>query len=185
MNGVTASTEDILNQSYPIARPFNVVTKGGLTDEIASDFYAYILSKEGQAVVGEHGLVPVTAEETPAYAGNVLSGKLTVGGSTSVAPIMEKLIEAYNVLNPGVIIDLQSTGSTAGVTSVLDGTYQIGMASRELKDSEKESGALGIAIAMDGIAVIVHPDNPIEDMTVEQVRQVFTGEITTWDALSE
>lgn len=185
VNGVVASTEDILNQSYPIARPFNIVTKGELTDEIAKDFYAFIMSKEGQKVVGENGLVPVDTAETPAYEGKALEGKLTVGGSTSVTPIMEKLAEAYNVLQPKVVIDLQSTGSTAGVTGTLDGTYQLGMASRGLKDSEKENGAVGTVIAMDGIAVIVHPDNPIEDLTVEQIRQVFIGEVTTWDALNK
>ncbi len=185
VNGVVASTEDILNQSYPIARPFNIVTKGELTDEIAKDFYAFIMSKEGQKVVGDNGLVPVDTAETPAYEGKALEGKLTVGGSTSVTPIMEKLAEAYNVLQPKVVIDLQSTGSTAGVTGALDGTYQLGMASRGLKDSEKENGAVGTVIAMDGIAVIVHPDNPIEDLTVEQIRQVFIGEVTTWDALNK
>ncbi|MGI6671115.1 MAG: substrate-binding domain-containing protein [Christensenellales bacterium] len=185
VNGVVASTEDILNQSYPIARPFNIVTKGELTDEIAKDFYAFIMSKEGQKVVGDNGLVPVDTAETPAYEGKALEGKLTVGGSTSVTPIMEKLAEAYNVLQPKVVIDLQSTGSTAGVTGALDGTYQLGMASRGLKDSEKENGAVGTVIAMDGIAVIVHPDNPIEDLTVEQIRQVFVGEVTTWDALNK
>ncbi len=185
VNGVVASTEDILNQTYPIARPFNVVTNGELTDGIAKDFYAYIMSKEGQQVVSDAGLVPVVTDESASYENSGLTGKLTVGGSTSVTPVMEKLIEAYNVINPDVVIDLQSTGSTAGVTGALDGTYQIGMASRELKDSEKESGALGTAIAMDGIAVIVHPDNPLEDLTMEQVRQVFTGEITAWDALNK
>ena len=185
VNGVVASAEDILNQSYPIARPFNIVTKGELTDEIAKDFYAFIMSKEGQKVVGENGLVPVDTAETPAYEGKALEGKLTVGGSTSVTPIMEKLAEAYNVLQPKVVIDLQSTGSTAGVTGTLDGTYQLGMASRGLKDSEKGNGAVGTVIAMDGIAVIVHPDNPIEDLTVEQIRQVFIGEVTTWDALNK
>lgn len=185
VNGVVASTEDILSQAYPIARPFNIVTKGELTDEIAKDFYAFIMSKEGQKVVGENGLVPVDTAETPAYEGKALEGKLTVGGSTSVTPIMEKLAEAYNVLQPKVVIDLQSTGSTAGVTGALDGTYQLGMASRGLKDSEKENGAVGTVIAMDGIAVIVHPDNPIEDLTVEQIRQVFIGEVTTWDALNK
>lgn len=185
VNGVVASTEDILSQAYPIARPFNIVTKGELTDEIAKDFYAFIMSKEGQKVVGDNGLVPVDTAETPAYEGKALEGKLTVGGSTSVTPIMEKLAEAYNVLQPKVVIDLQSTGSTAGVTGALDGTYQLGMASRGLKDSEKENGAVGTVIAMDGIAVIVHPDNPIEDLTVEQIRQVFVGEVTTWDALNK
>ena len=136
-------------------------------------------------MVAANGLVPVSTEETKAYEAAKVEGKLTVGGSTSVTPVMEKLIEAYNAINSKVVIDLQSTGSTAGVTGALDGTYQIGMASRELKESEVANGATGHVLAMDGIAVIVNPANPLEDVTVDQVRQIFTGEVTTWDALSK
>lgn len=180
VNGVDASTENILNTTYPIARPFNVVTKGELTDELAKDFMAFVMSKEGQAVVAEDGLVPVSTEETPSYTASGLKGVLVVGGSTSVAPVMELLGEAYVALNPEVEVDVQSTGSSAGVTGALDGTYMIGMASRALKDSEVESGAVGTAIGIDGIAVIVNPANTVEDLTVEQVKSVFTGEVTTW-----
>lgn len=185
VNGVEASTENILNNTYPIARPFNVVTKGELTDELAKDFYAFIMSKEGQAVVAEDGLVPVGNDETPSYTASGLKGVVVVGGSTSVAPVMELLGEAYTALNPEVEVDVQSTGSSAGVTGALDGTYMIGMASRALKDSEIEAGALGTAIGIDGIAVIAAPQNPVEDLSLEQVRQIFTGEVTTWDALNK
>lgn len=179
VNGVEPSTENILNKTYPIARPFNVVTKGELTDELALDFMAFVMSKQGQEVVAEDGLVPV-ANEAPEYEAKGLKGVLVVGGSTSVAPVMELLGEAYTALNPEVEVDVQSTGSTAGVTGALDGTYTIGMASRELKDSETEAGALGTPIGIDGIAVITAPQNPVEDLTLEQVRQIFVGEITTW-----
>lgn len=180
VNGVEPTTENILNKTYPIARPFNVVTKGEITDPIAKDFMAFVMSKEGQAVVAEDGLVPVSTEETPSYTASKLSGSLVVGGSTSVALVMELLAEAYTALNPDVEIDVQSTGSSAGVTGALDGTYTLGMASRELKDSEKESGAVPVVIGIDGIAVIKNPANPLNDLTLEQVRQIFTGEITTW-----
>lgn len=185
VGGVVPSTQDILNGSYAVARPFNVVTKGELTDEVAKDFMAYILSKEGQEVVSANGLVPVSNDTTPSYEARNLSGKITVGGSTSVAPVMEKLIEAYKALNANVEIDLQSTGSSAGVTNALNGTYTIGMASRALKDSEIADGAAGTVLAMDGIAIIVNPANPIEDIELEQVRQIFVGEVTSWDALSK
>lgn len=183
VDGVVASTEDILNKSYPIARPFNVVTKGEVTDPIALDFLHFILSKQGQEVVAGDGLVPVATDETPDYATSTLEGKLTVGGSTSVAPVMELLAEAYQALNPKVEIDIQATGSSAGVTGALDGTYHIGMASRELKTSETEAGALAAPIGIDGIAVVVNPQNPAEDLNLEQVRAIFTGEITLWNEI--
>lgn len=185
VNGVEATTEHILDGSYPIARPFNVVTKGELTDELAIDFLAFVMSLEGQEVVKSDGLVSVATEETKSYTPANLKGVLVVGGSTSVAPVMELLGEAYSALNPEVEVDVQSTGSTAGVTGAMDGTYAIGMASRTLKSSEIEAGALGIAIGIDGIAVITATQNPVEDLTLEQVRQVFTGEVTTWDAISK
>ena len=185
VNDVIASTQDIMNKTYPIARPFNVVTKGELENEIAIDFFHFIMSKEGQEVVGANGLVPVAADATVSYQAKDVEGQLNVGGSTSVAPVMEKLMEAYTALNPKVVIDIQSTGSTAGVTGPLDGTYDIGMASRELKGSEVEAGAVAHVLGMDGIAVIVHPDNPLEDISMEQVRAVFVGETTTWDALNQ
>ena len=180
VNGVEAATENILNHTYPIARPFNVVTKGELTDELAKDFLAFVMSKEGQAVVAEDGLVPVVTDETPSYTASGLKGVVVVGGSTSVAPVMEKLGEAYAALNPEVEVDVQATGSSAGVAGALDGTYMIGMASRALKSSETEGGALGTVIGLDGIAVIVNPTNSTEDLTVEQVRKIFTGEVTVW-----
>lgn len=185
VEGVEASTENILNGTYKIARPFNVVIKGELTDELAIDFMAFVMSKEGQAIVAEDGLVSGATDETPSYEAANKSGSLTVGGSTSVAPVTELLAEAYMELNPEAKIEVQSTGSSAGVTGALDGTYGIGMASRLLKDSEVEKGAQPIVIGTDGIAVVVNLANPVEDITVEQVRQVFTGEVTTWDALSK
>ena len=184
VNGVEASTENILNETYPIARPFNIVNKGEVTDELAKDFISFIMSKQGQEVAAGDGLVPA-ASEAPEYKAAGLKGTLVVGGSTSVAPVMELLAEAYTALNPEVEVDVQATGSSAGVTGALDGTYMIGMASRALKDSEKEAGAVAMAIGIDGIAVIVSPENTIEDLTLEQVRQIFVGEVTTWADLSK
>lgn len=184
VNGVEATTENILNETYPIARPFNIVTKGDVTDELSKDFIAFIMSKQGQAVAAEDGLVPA-ASEAMEYKASGLKGTLVVGGSTSVSPVMEILAEAYIELNPEVEIDVQATGSSAGVTGALDGTYMIGMASRALKDSEKEAGAQAMAIGIDGIAVIVAPANTTEDLSLEQIRQIFVGEIKTWAELSK
>ena len=185
VEGVAPSTENILNGSYKIARPFNVVTNGELSDPLAIDFMKYVMSKEGQAIVVEDGLVSSANDQTPSYEAAMLSGSLTLGGSTSVAPVMELLAEAYMELNPDANIEVQSTGSSAGVTGALDGTYGIGMASRSLKDSEIEKGALATAIGTDGIAVVVNLANPMDDITVEQVRQVFVGEVTTWAELGK
>ena len=183
VNGVIPSADTILDGSYPIARPFNIVTKGELTDELAIDFLAFVLSLQGQEIVAEDGLVPVKNEETQEYKPQNLKGTLVVGGSTSVAPVIELLKEAYEALNPEVEVDVQSTGSSAGVTGALDGTYALGMASRDLKDSEKENGARPVVIGVDGIALIKNPANPIADLSLEQVKGIFTGEIRTWSEL--
>ena len=185
VEGVEASTGNILNGTYKIARPFNVVTNGNLTDPLALDFMRFVMSREGQAIVADDGLVSDANGQTPAYVAAGLAGSLTVGGSTSVAPVMELLGEAYMELNPDAVIEVQSTGSSAGVTGALDGTYDIGMASRALKDSEVEKGALGIVIGTDGIVLVVNLNNPLEDISVEQARQIFTGEITTWADLNK
>lgn len=183
--GVEATTENILNKTYSIARPFNIVTKGELTDELAKDFYAFIMSKEGQQVITENKAISVATDATPSYKAAGLKGKLVVGGSSSVSPVMEKLKEAYVALNPDADIELQTTDSTSGVTNALNGTYGIGMASRELKDSEVKNGAVGTVIAMDGICVVVHPANPTDSVELEQVRQIFVGEVTTWENLAK
>ena len=156
-----------------------------MTDELARDFMAFVLSVQGQEIVAEDGLVPVNTGETQEYKPQNLKGTLVVGGSTSVAPVIELLKEAYEALNPEVEVDVQSTGSSAGVTGALDGTYALGMASRDLKDSEMENGAVPVVIGVDGIALIKNPANPLTDLSLEQVRAIFTGEIKTWSELSE
>ncbi len=180
IDGVAASVDNIKNSSYKIARPFNIATKGDAS-EAAQDFINYILSAEGQAVVEGNGYISVG---TPAaFASNGASGKVVVSGSSSVTPVMEKLIEAYKAVNAGVEIELQTNDSTTGMTNTLDGVCDIGMASRELKATETEAGLTPIVIAMDGIAVIVNNDCPITGLTSEQVMNIFTGETTTWGEL--
>ena len=181
VDGAEATAENVASGAYKAARPFNIATKGE-PEGLAGDFIGFILSADGQAVVGDSGYIAVAADAAP-YAGDRPEGKLVIAGSSSVAPVMEKLIEAYREINPKAVIELQSSDSTAGMTAAIDGACDIGMASRALK--EEEAAALrGLAIANDGIAVVVAPGNPLEEITGEQVRQVFTGEITTWDALA-
>lgn len=180
VEGVEATSDNVKSGSYPVARPFNVAWKEDNIGEIGQDLMKFILSPEGQAVVEEAGFVSAEVGEDYEAAG--LSGQITVGGSTSVTPVMEKLVEAYNVHNPNVQVDIQSTGSSAGMTAAMEGQANIGMASRELKDEEAAALESSV-IAIDGIAVIVHNDNPLETLTMDEIQKIFVGEITTWDAV--
>lgn len=181
VDGAAASVENIENGTYKIARPFNIAT-GAEVSEVAQDFINYILSADGQAVITENSYIAVSDAE--AYTAAGVSGKIVVAGSSSVTPVMEKLKEAYVALNPEVEIEVQQSDSTTGVNSVIDGVCDIGMASRDLKDSELEKGVTGTVIARDGIAVIVNNENPTTDITSAQVLSIFTGETTTWSDMT-
>lgn len=179
IEGVEATAEHVKDGSYPIARPFHIAWKAGQSD-LAANFIAFLQSEQGQAVVNENGYVGI--DDAQPYALSPVAGKLVVGGSSSVSPLMEKLIEAYAEVNPDADIELQTTDSTTGMTSAMEGTYDIGMASRDL--TQDEAAALEyLSIAMDGIAVIVSPENPIENLTLEQAGSIFLGEITNWSEL--
>ncbi|MGN0321616.1 MAG: substrate-binding domain-containing protein [Oliverpabstia sp.] len=177
IDGAEATVDNIKSGTYKISRPFNIVTKEGLS-EVAADFVKYIMSEDGQAVVEDNGYISQGNEGS--YEASGLSGKVTVAGSSSVTPVMEKLKEAYMAVNPDVEIEVQQSDSTTGVNSAIEGICDIGMASRELKDSEASEGITAQAIALDGIAVVVNLNNPISDMTSEQVRSIFTGETQDW-----
>ena len=177
IDGVAATTDNVKNGSYGVSRPFNIVTKEG-TSEVAEDFIAFILSDEGQAVVEEAGYI--SQGSTGAYKASGMSGKITVEGSSSVTPVMEKLKDAYLVINPDVTIEVQQSDSTTGVTSTVEGVCDIGMASRALKDSEVEQGVEARAIALDGIAVVVNKSSQVDNLTKEQVMKIYTGELTKW-----
>lgn len=177
IDGVEASVENIKSGDYKIARPFNIATKEGLSDS-AQDFIDFIMSADGQAVIEDNGYISVAGTEP--YSGSMESGEIVVAGSSSVTPVMEKLKEAYLAKNAGVSIEIQQSDSSTGMADAIDGTCDIGMASRELKDSEKEQGLTATVIAMDGIAVIVNQDCPAAGFTSEQVKDIFTGEATVW-----
>lgn len=179
IDGAPASAENVKNGAYPIARPFIIATKGEASG-LARDFIDFILSAEGQEVVAG-GYIAID-DSAPAYAGTGPEGKITVAGSSSVTPVMEKLKEAYLVLNPNADIEIQMSDSTAGMTGAIDGTCDIGMASRQLKEGEAAQ-LTGVSIALDGIAVIVNTANPVEGLTSEQVKSIFTGETAAWDGV--
>ena len=182
IDGAAATVENIENGSYKISRPFNIATKSE-PSEAAADFIAFILSDEGQKVVKDNGYIPV--KTNGAYNGSKPSGKISIGGSSSVTPVMEKLKEAYNAVNPNVTIEINMTDSSSGMTSVAEGACDIGMASRAVKQSELDKGLVPTTIATDGIAVIVNLENTFDALTADQVRRIYIGELTTWSALEE
>ncbi len=180
IDGVDATAENIENGTYKVSRPFNIAVSNNLDNPVATDFISFIMSTEGQAVVSEEGYIPVA--DVTDYAGSAPEGSCVVGGSSSVTPLMEKLIEAYAEVNPNASIELQQSDSTTGMTSTIEGSYDIGMASRELKD-EEAAELTGTVIATDGIAVIVNQNNPTDDLTSDQVKNIYLGDVTTWDAI--
>lgn len=177
IDGADATVANITNGSYKISRPFNIAVKEGLSP-VALDFVNFIVSDEGQKVIAANKYIKI--QNTKAYTSSKANGKVVVAGSSSVSPVMEKLIEAYKGVNPNAKLELQTSDSTTGVTNAITGACDIGMASRALKDSEKAKGVKEITIAIDGIAVIVNKVNPVENMTKVQVEQIFTGNITKW-----
>ena len=178
VDGIAPSAEAVKDGSYKVARPFNIVTKDNVSD-VAQDFINYIMSADGQQVITDDGYISVAEGET--FTSTGASGKITIDGSSSVSPVMEKLVEAYKKVNPNADIEQQTTDSTTGITSAIDGKCDIGMASRDLKD--EETGVTATKIALDGIAVIVNNANPIDEISSDMVKQIFTGEVTQWDAV--
>ena len=177
VDGVEATAENVKSGDYKVSRPFNIVTKDVSPE--AQDFIDFIMSEEGQAVAEEEGYI--SEGNQGAFEGGDVSGTITVSGSSSVTPLMEKLAEAYNAVNPDLEIQVQQSDSTTGVTDAINGISDIGMASRELKDDETSQGITGTVIALDGIAVIVNSENPVEDIASDMITKIYTGEVTAWD----
>ena len=178
VDGAEATADNVAAGTYKVQRPFNIATNGTPGDA-AQDFINFIMSREGQAVVVENGYIAVGNQ--PEYEAADVKGKIVVAGSSSVTPVMEKLKEAYEAVNPNVEIEVQQSDSTTGMQSAIDGLCDIGMASRELKDSETEAGLTATVIAQDGIAIIVNNGSGIKELTSEQIKSIYTGEITTWE----
>ena len=182
VDGVEVSVDTIKAGEYAVSRPFVVCYKEENLSELGKDFVSYIMSAEGQQILSDEGYIAAD-DAAASYTASGLSGNLSVNGSTSVGPVMEVLAEAYKALNPDVVIDVQQTGSGTGITAAIDGSCEIGMSSRALKDEEVAEGLTPVTIALDGIAVIVNQANTVEDLTAEQIRQIYTGEITDWSQL--
>lgn len=187
VDGVAPTSEEIALGKYKLVHPFNVVTRGGLgqLSPVARDFVGFVLSDEGQRVVEKTGYLRV-GSAAKAYSGDpAITGKVHCSGSSSVAPCLEKLKEAYLATHPGVSVEVQQSDSSTGVKDAKDGICDLGMASRELKESEKSAGLEASAIALDGLAVIVNPANPVVSLSCEQIRRAFEGEVRTWAELSK
>ena len=185
IDGVEATVDNVSNDSYKIARPFNILTSDKESDA-AKDFVNYIMSSDGQKIVEDNGYIKEAADAKAYEAADGVSGKVVVAGSSSVTPVMEKLKEAYEKANGCKIsVEVQQSDSTTGVNMAAEGTADIGMASRDLKDEEKDLGLTATVIARDGIAVIVNKDNDIDELTSDQVKAVYTGETTTWEDLAK
>lgn len=182
IDGTEPSAENVENESYKVVRPFNIAVKEDVS-EAAQDFINFIMSKEGQAVVEENGYIPVG--DQPEYEGTSPEGKIVVAGSSSISPVMEKLKEAYEQVNANATIEVQQSDSTTGMQSVIDGLCDIGMASRELKDSETSEGLSPTVIAQDGIAVIVNNDSGIDELTSDQVKSIYLGDALDWEDVLE
>ena len=183
IEGIDATAENVANGTYTVSRPFNIATLDTLSDS-AKDFIGYILSAEGQAVIEENGYIAIDKEAEP-YSSSGATEKIVVGGSSSVSPVMEKLKEAYQAVNPDADIEIQTSDSTTGMNDAAAGTCDIGMASRELKEEELAAGLTNTVIANDGIAVIVNKENPISNLTKDQVMNIYTGNVTAWDDITE
>lgn len=182
INGIEATPENVDNGSYVVSRPFNIVTKADGVSDAAQDFINYILSDDGQAIVEEEDFIKIDA--TGAYQSNGTTGKtISVAGSSSVTPVMQVLAEKYEAIS-GNKVEVNQSDSSTGVSSAIDGTCDIGMASRELKDSESSQGVVSTVIAVDGIAIIVNPDNTVEDLTLEQIAKIYKGEWTEWSQVT-
>ena len=182
IDGAEATAENIESGDYKVVRPFNIATKDDVS-EAAQDFITYIMSADGQKIIEDNGYISVG--DKPAYEAAAVEGKVVVAGSSSVTPVMEKLAEGYKTVNDKVEIEVQQSDSTTGMTSAIDGLCDIGMASRDLKDSETEAGLTATVIAKDGIAVIVNNDNDLEELSSDQVKSIFTGDITDWEDVTK
>ena len=179
VDGVEATVANVKAGTYKVARPFNVAVKEESLSDLAKDFLAFIQSAEGQKVITDAGYVSVV-DDAKAYSGTKPEGKIVVAGSSSVTPVMEKLKEAYLAVNTNASIEVQQSDSSTGMSSAIAGSCDIGMASRELKDSELEKGLTPVTIAMDGIAVVVNNENPAEELSSEQIKEIFLGNVDSW-----
>lgn len=176
IDGVAPSVANINNKSYTIFRPFNVVTK--TKTPLAEDFLSYAISQNALAIIEKAGYIAVSKN---AFSSKKPKGKLIIAGSSSVTPLMEKLKEAYEKINPNANLEILQSDSTTGVTSTIEGIADIGMVSREVKQSELKKGLKAQVLALDGLAVIVHKSNKLDSISKENVKKIFMGELSEWD----
>jgi phosphate transport system substrate-binding protein len=189
IDGAEANAANIRSGAYTIARPFYIAVRNDVS-EAAKRFIAFMTSPEGQAIVSANGYLPLDAAAPPASPSIGTSPRppagtrIVVAGSSSVTPLMEKLREAYIAKYAGIEIEIQQSDSSTGVNSAINGICDIGMASRTLRQSEIDKGLQGIVIATDGIVVIVNKTNPHDGLSREEVKAIYSGSVTDWNALT-
>ena len=179
VDGTEATTDNVKSGAYAVQRPFNIVTKTDEVSDAAADFISYIMSAEGQKIIEDNGYIAVN-ENAESYKASGAKGEVKVSGSSSVTPVMEKLKEAFEAVNSDITVTINQSDSSTGVQDAIDGKSDVGMASRDLKDSEVEGGAVNTVIAKDGIAIIVNKDSTVDNLTSEQIMKIYTGEYKTW-----
>jgi phosphate transport system substrate-binding protein len=182
IDGTAATLETVRSGAYSLARPFALCY--GQLSPLGQDFLTYVQSAQGQEIITQAGYIPLELEPEP-YVSQAVSGTLSISGSTSAAPVLERLAESYQGYHPEVVVDIQQTGSSAGILGAIEGTCEIGMTSRTLTQEEKNEGLTEYPLALDGIAVVVHPENPVTELSAGQLRAIFTGQVTRWEALEE
>lgn len=182
VDGAEPTVSNIEAGTYKVARPFNLVYNDDKLSDVAADFVKFIMSSEGQAVVTKKGYISVKTSDS--YKSSGLTGTVVLDGSTSVGPLMDAIADEYKKLNPDVKVQIQQTGSSAGINSAIEGVCDIGMSSRELKSSESAK-IKAHKMATDGIAVIVNNSNTVDGLASEQIKSIFLGETTSWNGLAE
>lgn len=183
IDGIEPTSENIQNGDYQLIRNFNV-TYGQELSEVAQDFWNFMFSAQAQELVAEDGYVPVNSN-APEYKPAGLSGKISIVGSTSVEPTIQRFSEVYKKLNPNVTIDITAPGSGAGITSAIDGSADIGMSSREPDEDEAAQLMETSPIAIDGIVVIVNNNNPLENLEIQEIQGIYLEYLKTWNEVLE
>lgn len=181
VNGIEPTVENIQNSDYLLVRNFSV-THGNELSELAQDFWNFMFTKQAQELVSEDGYVPIDLD-APEYTPSELSGSVSIVGSTSVEPTIQRFAERYTSLNPNVRIDITAPGSGAGITAAIDGSADIGMTSRDPSPDESDDLIDTKAIAVDGIVLIVNNKNPIENIHLDEIRGIYLEKYTHWNEI--
>ena len=186
IDGAEPTVENVLNGTYALSREFNMIFMEENLSDAGRAFVEFMTSVEGlqELEVGGEIVDFENASDFDFSAWEGLTGSLSVGGSTTTERPVMNLANAFMDHFPQVSIAYESSGSGAGIRGAEDGTYEIGFASREVLESELEGGLTALVMAREGIAIVVNNSNPVADITFDQLRDIFLGNVTTWDEVA-